>query len=127
MFGPPDGTVDPFWPSMQILKPPEQQPVDDDVWARMQATDDPHVLLPDIVLPGMRVPYGDAVAVKIMEENPDDEDEDKCVGGVYLLDREAGQQLVSDLLGIVSQLRVADNRVGIDCRSPVRPGAFGRG
>jgi serine phosphatase RsbU (regulator of sigma subunit) len=103
LFGPgdeaPAGLV---WPQFQVLHPPNRPPLDESVWQKLQQTDNTHYVQPDVILPGMRAVYGDAVVVKVNTVNPKQEDTTTCLGGVYLLRRKTDGKTINSLAALQS-------------------------
>jgi sigma-B regulation protein RsbU (phosphoserine phosphatase) len=59
--------------------------VPDEIWNRLRQSEESHVVVQGVTLPGERFAFGDALVAKISVEEPTDESEQKCIGGVYLL------------------------------------------
>jgi serine phosphatase RsbU (regulator of sigma subunit) len=85
------------WSPFRVAQPAAEPPVPQVAWDKLQQSDKGYVLLPDVVLPGDRTVFGDALAVKIMSEQPGSkESQPRVIGGVALLrHRSAGKTIDS--------------------------------
>jgi serine phosphatase RsbU (regulator of sigma subunit) len=73
-------------PGWTVRHPANKLPLPAETWQKLAQSADDYLILPDVVLPDMRAPYGDAVLVKISEIVPGEETAvPPCIGGVYLL------------------------------------------
>ena len=99
LFEPEEKTV---WSPFQAVHPESIEPVPDEIWTRLRGSDESHIVLRGVTLPGERFAFGDALVVKIVLEEPTDELEQKCIGGVYLLRHRSVGKTIDSLATIQS-------------------------
>jgi serine phosphatase RsbU (regulator of sigma subunit) len=74
------------WSPFRLSIPSTNRPVEDALWEQMCSSDERHIGVPNVVLPGEKSAYGDALLVKIAPDRTDTEDvEPACVGGIYFM------------------------------------------
>jgi serine phosphatase RsbU (regulator of sigma subunit) len=72
--------------SLNFVYPSDQAASPDSYWDNLQKTDDPHIIIKDVVPAGTKAIYGDAIIDKITSAvPPPDGEHPACIGGVYLL------------------------------------------
>jgi len=82
LFEPKEKTV---WKPFQVEHPESMTPVADEIWTQMRQSGESTIVVPDVKLPGERFTFGDGLAAKIVLEDPAEELEPNCIGGVYIL------------------------------------------
>ncbi len=90
------------WSPFQLANPESMPPVPEEIWARMRLSSESSITVSNIVLPGDRFAFGDALAVKISAGDPTDESELECIGGVYLLRHRSVGQTIDSLATVQS-------------------------
>ena len=90
--------------SLNLTHPQGRAPIPVSIWDDLKNSEDPHIVVEDVVLPGMKAVYGDAIIDKMTDAAPLAEGETpQCIGGVYLL-RHKSVARTSDSLPAVQAL-----------------------
>jgi hypothetical protein len=105
------------WSPFRVSQPAGFDGVDDEVWEKMKASNEYFVDIKDVVLPGDRFKFGDALAVKVTTERPGQTDgKEIVIGGVYLLRHRAVGNTIDSLpvlQSLASQLASAVYRAEV--------------
>lgn len=87
--------------SLHLVYPPHQSASPDSFWDDLQKTEDPHIIIKDVIPAGTKASYGDAVIDKIHSAAPvENGEEPACIGGVYLLRHKSVAQSIDALPAI---------------------------
>jgi serine phosphatase RsbU (regulator of sigma subunit) len=99
LFEPEEKTV---WSPFQVLHPLSMEPAPDEIWDRLRQSDESYIVERGVKLPGERFVFGDALVAKISVEEPTDESEQKCIGGVYMLRHRSVGKTIDSLATVQS-------------------------
>jgi serine phosphatase RsbU (regulator of sigma subunit) len=72
--------------SLHLVHPAHQSPCPESYWDDLKRTDDPNLIIKDVIPTGTKAVYGNAIIDKITSAVPGENgDAPACIGGVYLL------------------------------------------
>jgi len=84
--------------SLHLVYPAHQSPAPDSIWGDLQKTDQPHLVIHDVIPASAKAIYGDAIIDKITSAAPaKNGNEPVCIGGVYLLRHKSVAQSIDSL------------------------------